>query len=548
MSALITLAAVFTVAAQDPEALSAPIAEVTVFPGSALVRRHAQIDLGAGRFVIAGLPWSMDPDSVRVRCAGAEVVGTEARERFLPKLPEARLEELRVKQRGLERELRALQDELELQGSIESHLQRSLETAPAKPGDKAQSVSLEAWSKNLAFVAGELSRLRAARRELQGRVEELQVRIADVQAEVGRSGANEGVHLRDVYVDLAGGAGSAQLDLEYVVGGAGWEPLYDLRASSDGRKVELGYRANVWQRSGEDWNEVELSLSTAAPRLGAQGPDPEPIWLSFAPPARPPANKEVRRARGEERKYKDRGDARDDDAENEEFDASRYQAQAERQGLSIRFRLARKESVPSRRDPSSVLVGQAQLEATPEYFCAPEVDDHVWLRGRTVNSSPWTLLPGQAAVYFGADYLGTSQLAAVQPGAEFTLHLGLDPALSVERSVLEDVVLEPGMFSSKATHKESFRVRIENHGAAVVRADGSALVFVREALPRASDERIEVELSSPKNRPLAEARWTKEREEQGIVTWVLAAPAQGEGVLEFTRKVIYPAAAELISH
>ena len=59
------------------------------------------------------------------------------------------------------------------------------------------------------------------------------------------------------------------------------EPRYDLRTASDARSVELGYRAEVRQQTGEDWTEVELALSTAQPHLGARGPDPEPIWLSY---------------------------------------------------------------------------------------------------------------------------------------------------------------------------------------------------------------------------------------------------------------------------
>jgi uncharacterized protein (TIGR02231 family) len=534
MSSAICLSWILACAPQDPTALRSAIVEVTVFPGRALVRRHAEVDVGAGRFLLSGLPGSLNLDSIRVRCDGAVVVGTHSFPRFQPRVPEARIEELRSAQRSLQGEIVGLEDESSSIGAVEAHLERSLETAPGKAGDKQAPVALESWAKNLEFVTGELSRMRAARRELSRRIDELKVRLADVEAQLGACSPTDGVQLRDVYVDLAGGSGVVRLDIEYVVDGAGWEPLYDLRAAPDGRKVELGYRANVWQSTGEDWSDVEMSLSTATPRLGAQGPDPEPIWLRFQEQRRVWAGEVV------ERKSVDKLALRSNVAFEDESDADDFSAVAENQGLSMRFRLARRESVPSKPEPSSVLVGQATFDATPEYFCAPELDTNVWLRGRTVNSSAWTLLPGNAAVYFGADYLGTARIAAVQPGAEFTLHLGPDPALTVERTTLEDVLTEPGLFSSQTTHAETFRIRIENHGAAVARADGSALVFVRETLPKSRDERIEIEITSPGNRLLEDARWKQAREEQGTLTWLVTAPKNGEGLLQYTRKIRYP--------
>jgi len=52
------------------------------------------------------------------------------------------------------------------------------------------------------------------------------------------------------------------------VGDASWFPLYDLYASSEDGKpstaVSLHYRVNLQQRTGEDWNDAKLILSTSA--------------------------------------------------------------------------------------------------------------------------------------------------------------------------------------------------------------------------------------------------------------------------------------------
>jgi uncharacterized protein (TIGR02231 family) len=193
-----------------------------------------------------------------------------------------------------------------------------------------------------------------------------------------------------------------------------------------------------------------------------------------------------------------------------------------------------------------VLVGRARLQVTPEYFATPALDTNVWLRGKTANTSEWTLLAGTAAVYFGADFLGHAQLAQVQPGEEFTLHLGPDPALTLERTLLQDLTAGPGVFGSKSSRKEGFRIRLKNAGAAVARADGSALVFVRESLPRSTDERIQVELVDPAPRPSDDERWKKDREERGVATWIIAVPKSGEAIVQYATLIRFPEGAEVV--
>jgi hypothetical protein len=83
-------------------------------------------------------------------------------------------------------------------------------------------------------------------------------------------------------------------------------------------------------------------------------------------------------------------------------------------------------------------------------------------------------------------------------------------------------------------------LKLENNGALVAAADGSATLIVREALPRATDDRIQVELADAKPEPSAEERWKKDRAEQGIVTWVVRVPRGGETAITWRLKISFP--------
>jgi uncharacterized protein (TIGR02231 family) len=299
----------------------------------------------------------------------------------------------------------------------------------------------------------------------------------------------------------------------------------------------------VWQSSGEDWTGVVMALSTAQPLRGAQGPDPDPIWLSLLDPRVPAAG----RSGGDK---DDASFAREsmfklgESADHPRAIALRL-ASIDARGLSVRYALPGEQTVESRPQPTHVLVGQATLACSPEYFATPSLDLSVWLRGRTKNTSPLTLLPGVASVFLGGEFLGRCQLDAVQPGQEFTLHLGADPALELER-IQKDLSNEQGgVFSNDQERSETWLVRLKNHGALACGPDGKVKVFVREALPRSSDERLEIELASSSPKPLGDARWKQDRDEQGIATWLLEVPRGGEAQLQYRLDYEYPEGARI---
>lgn len=539
MSLLATALLTFVPAAQDPITLDSRIRDVTVYGASALVTRTARVETASGRYLITGLPWSLDPANVRVRADGADVIGIELGERHVPAAPDERLGELRARMRGLERELRALQDENGLLDQVSAHLGRLLAVDEKEHGRDVREgrANAEAWAANLKFLASELASTKTQLRENAWKTEEVSASMDDLRRELAALPSQAGIDVRELLVDLVGAPGAAaSLEIEYVVQNAGWQPLYDLRAARDGKSVELGYRAQVWQQSGEDWSDVELALSTSEPLRGAQGPDPRPLWLRIIDP-RPPASARLAADDGEVSTRKlgyleeraDRAAA-----------GPRPFAEVESQGLSARFRLARRETIESRQQPTTVLIGQSRLAASPEYFAVPSLDTSVWLRGRTLNTSPWILLPGRASVYFGADFIGHASLALVQPKQEFTLHLGADPALKVERIQKENLSEGAGVFSSNATRTETWLVRLQNNGAAAVLADGRAVVHLREAMPRTTDERLEFELVRASAKSSQLERWKKDLTEQGIHTWVLEVPRNGTAELTYTTRVTFP--------
>jgi len=525
--------------------VDARIDSVTVYPSSAHVHRSSEVLTSDGSYVIAGLTNDLDRSRVRVKCASAEIVRVEVLERLQKEVTDEEIAALVAELKAAKRELEAANDRGRLNEAMRVHLTELFareQEASAKSLSEG-SAPTEAWDASFEFLSRRMEEVLTAKRELGWELQERNEAIKELEHKIGdaRNGALRPVV--DVLVETAGISGAgAKIEVEYVVNRAGWSPVYDLRAASDAQSVRLVYRAEVHQRTLEDWDNVELLLSTAQPHLGAQGPDPQSSWVDVIEPAskgrfgrRVDAPSSVAGADMAALGY-----VEEEVMERTQESYAWTHAAVESEGLSLRYRIARSETVESRNEPTVVLVGQADLEADPEYYCAPALDTTVWLRGIATNTSAWTLLPGRAAVFFGADYLGDASLGMVQAEQEFTLHLGAAPMISIERTQFEDIEEEPGFLSSVMSKRRSWRVHFENHGSTVANADGSVTVLVRESVPISQDSRLEVLVPRSEPEHLEGERWDQERDEEGIYTWELQVPANGEADLVYSVELRHP--------
>jgi len=257
------------------------ITAVTVYPDRALTSRSATLNLKPGSYRIGfdNLPPLIQDDSVRVAgkgSAGVTIIGLEVQRIFLEKSLAERVQ-------ALDEEIRALE-------------QRNAGLDAKKAGLAAQKAFLEsirvAWgeriSKELAIgrpTAAELQEASglvgagvtktaeqnlALDNEKQVLTEKLEALRRELE-ELVSSDRKESKSV-EVTVDVTR-EGSLTLDLSAVIAQAGWVPAYDVRLATDAKSAELTFRALVHQRTGEDWTNVDLTLSTARPASGGAPPE-----------------------------------------------------------------------------------------------------------------------------------------------------------------------------------------------------------------------------------------------------------------------------------
>src|SRR6266545_2133287 len=256
----------------EPETvLDAPVAAVTVYTDGARVTRRGALRLPAGeqRVVVDRLPLGLHPDSVRVSGRGpATVLGVDLVRRHHARTPDEAAAALEQRRRAADGALAELTDADAVQQERADFLAALSRRAGRTYADALASggvlpADLAAFTEALAEQASDV---RTRRRALAERRDQLRDEVAAITRQMSGIQAQRDPDRMAAVVSLdvsAEAEAEVELELTYVVDGAGWQPTYDIRLDSD--RLALTWYALVSQRTGEDWPECELLLSTARP-------------------------------------------------------------------------------------------------------------------------------------------------------------------------------------------------------------------------------------------------------------------------------------------
>ncbi|MEO9890977.1 mucoidy inhibitor MuiA family protein [Aurantibacter sp.] len=76
-------------------------------------------------------------------------------------------------------------------------------------------------------------------------------------------------------------ASNLKLEISYQVQDAGWIPNYDIKSKDINTPLSLSYKAHVYQKTGNDWNNVKVVLSTGNPNVNVTKPNLGTKYLNF---------------------------------------------------------------------------------------------------------------------------------------------------------------------------------------------------------------------------------------------------------------------------
>ncbi|MDD5557742.1 MAG: mucoidy inhibitor MuiA family protein [bacterium] len=517
----------------DAVGAASSVVSVVVYEDRALVTRRLEIELEAGERTVRfdGLPAGLVDDSLRASgrgAAGVTILGLEAEREYLAEPADERVRALTDEIEALERKATALEDRAR---TIDMQV-KFIDSIGSSAGEGISREMLmrepdpAGWGKVVAFLGEEgdalRPRLRGAGEELRAvrkEIEAARKRLQQIVSRLPRERKNVRVALE------AASPGRLSLDLSYVVPGASWRPVYDARADRAAGTVALVYGGQVRQGTGEDWNDVELELSTARPSIGGRPPEIEPWYVDF-PRVRPLAAGRAAMAPLMEV---------DQAVGGPEEEAGIAVADAVRRGDAVVFRIGRRETVPGDNSLRRTTIASLDMPAAFEDLAVPRLAAHAYRTAKVENRAAYPLLAGAVNIFAGPDFIGSSSIDHVAPGETFDLPLGVDDAVTVRRRLLEEEA--DRSLVRRRTGRRSFRYRIEveNH------ADRAAKVTVLDQIPVSRHPDIAVRLEGASPAPVT----LEERERPGVLAWVLDLAPREAAKIEFGFSVSWPKDREI---
>jgi len=511
-SCFLLAALTLSVAAADIPTTNAKVHTVTVYGDRAEVVRHlsATVEAGDHSLTFENLPGATDLSSVRVDGKGAFTLIDIRGERIQTK----EVADERVLK--LNKELEALRAQLndltladnritQRKGALEKVLGRL--TSVGKESANAE-MDPSKWAAYLQYHVDTLAKLDQETLANSVTRQGLTLDVDRVQRELNELNAHRFKFRNVARVRIeAKQAGPIELDLAYVVRGPSWNPLYDIRADTQAKTIQVNYHAEVRQSTGEDWKGVALKLSTAQPNLGGREPLMSPWFIHrFVPPpvaitgstngvadgsfvttrrAKQGSKSEAEQVVG----FAGLSAAPAPAAAAMDFSYARVNTG----GTAATFAIPRAYDVPSDNKPAKVAIASESFPSEFRHTCVPKLSPHVYLKAKAINKSDFPFIAGPTAVFLDGAFVANASLDLVAPGQEFWTYLGADQSVKVDLKDLGKVEELSGLFGKKTARSVVSKVFKVTNGKAT-----EVQLSIRDQVPSSNHEEIKVVFEEPK--------------------------------------------------
>lgn len=517
--------------------LETKTASVVVYPDRAQVTRSGATRLEAGvyRLVANGLPAALVPASLRARGRGtarARLLSVDSERVFFAQAQDERIAKLEGELEALTDQDRELADQEKTAGLVGGFL-GTLADSAGKDLGRGLAFSRTSLTDVQSFAAylesssvgnsAQLREVQLRRREVGREIERVRRELEHLRSPqpLERTRAAVGVEVTE--------AGELEVEMSYVVPGASWTPLYDIRVTEGNSEVEIAYLGQVSQNTGEDWMEVALSLSTAKPAVTATLPEVRPWYIQPIMPRAEMASLGAGMPKAMMASAARQMDAAPMPAPAEDYVAREMEAAtatAARSGAALTFVIGQRASLPSDGSPHKTTIGILSLPSKPDYVTFPKLAAYAYRRAKVTNNTELMLLAGQASVYWGGDYVGATRIPDIASGQALEVFLGTDERIAVKRELSVREV-DKNLLGNRRRLQYGYRMRLQNLLTSM------ADLEVLDQLPVPRHEDIKVQLVRASIPPT-------EQEELGALKWRLALAAGEEQTIEFVFAVDYP--------
>lgn len=506
---------------QTDKNVESTIKDITVFLSSAQVTRDIKTKVEAGKtnLIISGLSAQLDANSIQVSGTGSfMILGTNHRQNFLQdvNLPKP-LKVLRDSMEYYQRILTLEQNQKEILNKEESMLM-----ANQKIGGSNQNITVAELKAMADFYRIRLGDIASTRIKQDMSIRKLNEKITRLQAQINAQTELRARNSSEIVVSISADvATSVAMEVKYIVTRAGWHPVYDLRVENTKSPVKLGYKASVFQSTGEEWKNVKLTLSTTNPNLSGSKPELSAQYIDILQPMVAYRDKVYMKkadvsATGSEELFK--GPAG-------EASSLADMVLTTQTAINTQFSINLPYTVESSNKPTLVEIGNHEVVASYQYSVAPKLDADAFLLAKASGWADLNLLPGEANVFFEGTFVGKTFVDPASVNDTLSLSLGRDKRIVVKREKVKDFTSRKAI-GANIRETYAYEVSVRNNRLEPV------TIVVEDQVPVSQNSQIEVSVADTGG-----SSWNKET---GKLTWLWTVAPSDTRKATFRFEVKYP--------
>ena len=534
------------VAAELPPIVDSSVKSVTIYSDRAMVVRSAKVALNKGThdLVFDDLPPALRWDTVRAK--GAEnirVTNLRIKSRPIARPDDPEIRKAQEKVEKWEDVLREIKDNMGILAKKTSFLDSiRLKAGENASGDLERKLDVENLEKVLNFLTGNYDSAADEKRRLDAENKKAGEELSAARREL--KALQSKMSLSKVYAIVtvvAAEKTAGEIELNYIVGNACWYAEYDIRATIDVDDADIEYYGVIYQRSGEDWTNAQIMLTTARPALASKPPELRPRFLQIYQ-----SRSKSSSAGGGKGRYR----SQDGDGELQpgfEIAKRKLEEPAQsrvlmRAGLAVTYVLPGRETIPSSPEPYRTLISAVSLKPEKAFVSVPRLSDNVYLQAEFSNRTELAFLPGKANIFLGPDYIGTTSMPQAAPAEKFKINFGVDQQFKIKRERIKRFEEDLGKKKKRITYE--YKITVQSF------KDLPATVVLKDRIPVSTHESIEVKLLKTNVKPEHEINRKDKTypavvafKEKGIIEWrlELAPDPEKKHLVGFSYKVEFPA-------
>jgi uncharacterized protein (TIGR02231 family) len=440
---------------------SSKVSAVTVYRNMARETRTCITNIPAGNteVVLTGVSMEMIDQSIQVAVKGdAVLLSASVRTNYFQDMADAQIDPRAIKLqdslKAINKEMRWIAEEKSVHAGELSLLDALLKSGAVqkdyKPGD------LNACADIYRTRTMELKKKIF---DLQIRLEQLEENVARYDGQLAEMGPKERSPVKEIVLNFWSEIPVAgQIKCMYLVSNAGWVPMYDLNVENTSQPVEISYKAGVFQRTGNDWKNVDLTISTSTPALNNDRPILSPRYVDFVSYNLTPASGMVT-------------------ATNSMYVATNlanqpslvvapnpfeYAVNVAETDIHVEYEIEIKQNIPSDANHHICKLKDYNVPATYRYHTVPKLESAAFLLARITDYGQYNLLAGRANVFFADTYIGQVTLNPQVTGDTLLVSLGRDERIVVKRTRIQEKVSKR-ILDSKEKENFAYKITIRNN-------------------------------------------------------------------------------------